>query len=258
MGFTFDGTASKSMGIATRMATENRVPELSNRTIEIAGCDGVLDLGASLSERIIPISCFIPPKRTAAELLECKDRIVGWLNPEKGLCELILDTEPGRVYYARLSSGVTFERLVRFSATFDITFFCPDPYGYAVEDDVFTITETGSQTVTRMKGNAGSKPVYRLKGALSSGTDRSITITTNGAELKIVNALLSEDETLVIDSDRMTAWVEDSGGDTLRNALPYIDEINFPALNAGSNTVSVEVSNATFTELVIQAKSRWR
>lgn len=258
MGFTFDGTTSKSMGIATRIATENRVPELNNRTIEIAGCDGLLDLGASLSERIIPVSCFIPPKRTATELLECKDNIVSWLNPDKGLCELSLDTEPERVYYARLQSGVTFERVVRFSATFDLTFFCPDPYGYAVEDDVFTITETGSRTVTRSKGNAESKPVYRLKGVLTSGTGRYITITTNGEELKIVNAVLSNGETLVVDSDKMTAWVEDSGGNTLRNALPYIDEINFPTLNAGSNTVSVAVSNATFTELEIQAKSRWR
>lgn len=258
MGFTFDGTASKSMGIATRMATENRVPELSNRTIEIAGCDGVLDLGASLSERIIPISCFIPPKRSAAELLECKDNIISWLNPDKGLCELSLDTEPGRVYYARLQSGVTFERVVRFSATFDLTFFCPDPYGYAVEDDVFTITETGSRTVTRAKGNAESKPVYRLKGILTSGTGKYITITTNGKELKIMNAVLSESEILVVDADKMTAWVEDSGGNTLRNALPYIDEINFPSLNAGSNTVSVETADATFTELKILAKSRWR
>ena len=33
MGFSFDGVTSKSMGIASRMATENRVPELKNRTI---------------------------------------------------------------------------------------------------------------------------------------------------------------------------------------------------------------------------------
>ena len=32
MGFSFDGIQSKSMGIASRMATENRVPELKNRT----------------------------------------------------------------------------------------------------------------------------------------------------------------------------------------------------------------------------------
>ena len=261
MGFSFDGVTSKSMGIASRMATENRVPELKNRTISMAGRDGLIDLGASLSERVIEISCFIPPKRTAAELLECKDEIVSWLSPDKGVCGLKLDTEPGRVYYARLQEGVTFERVVRLAATFDLTFFCPDPFGYAAEDEVFTVTAVGSHTVRRRLGNLYSNPVYRLKGILASGAGRSISITTNGMELKISNAVyavLSASETLVIDTAKMTAWVEDVEGNTLRNALPYISELNFPTLDAGLNTVEVAVSNATFTELEIQAKSRWR
>ena len=69
---------------------------------------------------------------------------------------------------------------------------------------------------------------------------------------------LSALETLVVDTAKMTAWVEDADGNTLRNALPYIDELNFPTLEAGLNTVEVAVSNATFTELEILAKSRWR
>lgn len=258
MGFSFDGVTSKSMGIASRMTTENRVPELKNRTISMAGRDGLLDLGASLSERVIEISCFIPPKRTAAELLRCKDEIVSWLSPDKGLCTLVLDTEPGRVYYARLQEGVTFEKVVRFSATFDVAFFCPDPFGYAAEDEIFTITAAGSHMVRRRLGNLYSNPVYRLKGVLASGAGRYISIATNDVELKIANAVLSASETLVVDTEKMTAWVEDADGNTLRNALPYIDELNFPTLDAGLNTVEVAVSNAVFTELEIRAKSRWR
>lgn len=258
MGFSFDGISSKSMGIASQMTTENRVPELKNRTISMAGRDGLLDLGASLSERVVEISCFIPPKRTAAELLECKDEIVSWLSPDKGLCALVLDTEPGRVYYARLQEGITFEKVVRFSATFDITFFCPDPFGYAAEDEVFTFTAAGSHTVRRRLGNLYSSPVYRLKGVLASGAGKYISITTNGMELKIANAVLSASEMMVVDTEKMTAWVEDADGNTLRNALPYIDELNFPTLDAGLNTVEVAVSNAVFTELEIRAKSRWR
>jgi predicted phage tail component-like protein len=258
MGFSFDGVTSRSMGIASRMATENRVPELKNRTISMAGRDGLVDLGASLSERVIEISCFIPPKRTMAALLECKDEIVSWLSPEKGVCELKLDTEPGRVYYARLQSGITFERVVRLAAAFDLAFFCPDPFGYAAEDEIFTITEAGSHTVRRRLGNLYSNPVYRLKGVLASGAGRYISIATNGAELRIANAVLSASEILVVDTAKMTAWVEDAEGNTLRNALPYIGELNFPTLEAGLNMVEVVVSSATFTELEIQAKSRWR
>lgn len=258
MGFSFDGVTSKSMGVASRMDKENRVPDLQNRTISMAGRDGVLDLGSSLSERVIEVSCFIPPKRTMAELLRCKDNIVSWLSPDKGVCALMLDTEPGRVYYARLQSGVTFERVVRLASKFDLTFFCPDPFGYAAEDEVFSITAAGSHVVTRTLGNYYSNPVYRLKGVLASGTGRSISITTNGVMLEIANAVLSASETLVIDAEKMTAWVEDAAGKTLRNALPYISELNFPTLDAGLNTVEVSVSNATFTKLEIQAKSRWR
>ena len=258
MGFSFDGVTSKSMGSASRMDKENRVPDLQNHTISMAGRDGVLDLGSSLSERVIEVSCFIPPKRTMAELLRCKDNIVSWLSPDKGVCALILDTEPGRVYYARLRSGVTFERVVRLAATFDLTFFCPDPFGYAAEDEVFSITAAGSHVVNRTLGNYYSNPVYRLNGVLASGTGRYISITTNGTELKIADATLSASETLVIDTARMTAWVENAAGATLRNALPYISELNFPTLDAGLNTVEVAVSNATFTKLEIQAKSRWR
>ena len=100
--------------------------------------------------------------------------------------------------------------------------------------------------------------MYRLRGVLASGAGRYISITTNGAELKIASATLSEGETLVVDTAKMTAWVEDAEGNPLRNALPYISELNFPTLGAGLNTVEVAVSNAAFTELEIQAKSRWR
>ena len=56
----------------------------------------------------------------------------------------------------------------------------------------------------------------------------------------------------------MTAYVEDENGVTVRNGLPYLEELNFPTLSVGNNTVSVAVSNAVFTGLEIQARSRWR
>jgi hypothetical protein len=93
---------------------------------------------------------------------------------------------------------------------------------------------------------------------VTAGASNYISITTNGAELKIVNATLSEGETLVVDTDKMTAYVVDENGETLRNGLPYLQELNFPTLAVGDNTVTVEISNATLTELQIQAKSRWR
>ena len=93
---------------------------------------------------------------------------------------------------------------------------------------------------------------------ITAGASNYISITTNGSELKIVNATLSEGETLVVDTDKMTAYVVDENGETLRNGLPYLQELNFPTLVVGDNTVTVEISNATLTELQIEAKNRWR
>jgi hypothetical protein len=93
---------------------------------------------------------------------------------------------------------------------------------------------------------------------VTAGASNYISITTNGSELKIVNATLSEGETLVVDTDKMTAYVVDENGETLRNGLPYLQELNFPTLVVGDNTVTVEISNATLTELQIEAKNRWR
>ena len=108
MGFSFNGTTSQSMGLATRITTENRMPDLRNNTVTMPGHEGVFDFGETVGERKIQISCFIPPGKSDANFLDLKDEIVSWLNPDNGLCPLILDKEPGRVYSARLNEGFSF------------------------------------------------------------------------------------------------------------------------------------------------------
>jgi len=259
MGFSFNGTTSQSMGLATRINNEYRMSELRNNTITMPGRHGVFDFGETVSERKIVISCFIPPGNTDAQFLSKKDEIIEWLNPDNGLCQLILDKEPGRVYEARLTSGFSFDRAVRNSCTFDLEFFCPDPYGYAITDETFDFAEVGTFTASRALGNVESFPSYCLQGVIPSGTDSYISIITNGSELKIVGSLASG-ETLIIDSDLMTAKVVDETGETLRNGLPLLSELNFPVLDTGDNTVVITTigTNTTFTELTIQARSRWR
>lgn len=247
------------MGIATRMTSENRMPDLRNNTVTMPGRDGVFDFGETISERKIEITCFIPPGKSDDDFLAKKDEIVKWLNPDLGLCPLILDKEPGRIYSARLLQGFSFDKAVRNSCTFSLTFFCPDPYAYAANDEDFVFAQTGTYTVERTLGNADSLPIYELKGVIPSGTASYISITTNDSELRIVGKL-SENETLIIDSALMTAKVVDSDGNTLRNGLPLLSELNFPTLKPGENSITVDAvgTNTVFTELKIQARSRWR
>ena len=53
MGFSFNGTTSQSMGIATRITTENRMPDIRNNTITMPGHEGVFDFGETVGERKI-------------------------------------------------------------------------------------------------------------------------------------------------------------------------------------------------------------
>jgi phage-related protein len=70
MGFSFNGTTSQSMGLATRITNEYRMPDLRNNTITMPGRHGVFDFGETVSERKILISCFIPPGRQMSSFFQ--------------------------------------------------------------------------------------------------------------------------------------------------------------------------------------------
>lgn len=258
MGFSYNDITSASMGIKARLTSWQVCGKLRNFTTTVPGKYGVADFGADFDYREITAHCSIYPKHSFAALVAALDDIAVWLDPVQGLRQLIFDDVPDRYFMARLNDAVDCERLVRASGSFELKFFCPDPFAYAITDETFSITEAGTHTVARVIGNVESLPLYRIEGEMTPGASNYISITTNGSELKIVNATLSAGEALIVDTDKMTAYVVDSNGDTLRNGLPYLQELNFPTLHVGDNTVTVEVSNAALTELKIQAKSRWR
>ena len=256
MGFSYNDVTSKEMGVKARLTSWQVSGRLRNFTTTVPGKYGVADFGADMDYREISVSCNIFPKHSFTALVETLDGIAAWLDPTQGLHQLIFDDVPDRYFMARLNDAVDCERLIRSAGRFDLKFFCPDPFGYAIADESFTINAAGTHTATRKVGNAESLPVYRIEGVISGSG--SITITTNGAAMRIANATLAAGEVLVVDTDKMTAWVENSSGITLRNALPYLEELNFPTLAVGNNSVQVEVADATLTEIQIQARSRWR
>ncbi|MDL2318410.1 phage tail family protein [Eubacteriales bacterium OttesenSCG-928-A19] len=258
MGFIFNGISSKTMKITARLTDWQASPSLRNSLIAIPGRAGVADFGATTGERIIPVRCNVFPQRTFTGLVSVLDSVAEWLNPEYGLKQMVLDDVPDRYFTCRLSDALDCERILRSAGAFDLNFLCPDPHGYALTDEVFTISATGETTVRRMKGNTYSEPVYLLQGVIPSSASSYVSIQTNQVELRVVGPL-AEGETLVIDAGLVTAKVIDAQGATLRNGLPCLQELNFPVLEKGANTVTVAVAgDATFTELTIQAESRWR
>ena len=257
MGFNFNGTASRNMKIKARLTSWQASSALRNFYETVPGRAGVADFGCDSGERIITLTCYIYPQRDFAALVSVLDDMAEWLDPTKGLKQLVLDEVPDRYFMSRLSEAVDCERLLRSAGTFTLKFICPDPHAYALEDETYVISEEGEHEIVRNIGTTLSEPIYSIQGVISSDTSSYLSIITNGEELRITGAL-AEGETLIVDSNLVTAKVVDSVGETLRNGLPLLYELNFPTLETGTNTVVITTSNATFTELKIQANSRWR
>ncbi|GAA0493157.1 hypothetical protein IRB23M11_01850 [Alkalibacterium sp. m-11] len=257
MGFVYNGINSRDMKIKARLTSWQASPALRNSYEIVPGKAGVADFGCDSAERIIVVNCNVFPQKSFADLVGALDDLAEWLNPMNGLKQIVLEDIPNRYFNARLSEQVDCERILRTAGSFDLKFICPDPHAYALADEIFTISNEGSHEVERVTGNADSEPVYQLRGVISSSASTYISISTNGEELRVVGAL-SADEVLVIDSGLVTAKITDLNGNTLRNGLPGLDELNFPVLHKGDNEITVSVVGATFSELRVLAKSRWR
>ncbi|GHV05937.1 hypothetical protein FACS1894217_03680 [Clostridia bacterium] len=255
MGFTYNGISSQSMKIKARLTNWQASPVLRNSFVSIPGKAGVVDFGSNIAEKVVTVHCNIYPQRSFAALVSALDDMAEWLNPEHGLRQLVLDDVPDRYFFARLTDAVDCERLVLSAGAFDLRFVCPDPHAYALTDEVFTFNSAGAHEVRRLKGNTDSEPVYLLKGVIPANA--YISIVTNSSELCVVG-MLAVGETLVIDSGKVTAKVVNAQGETHRNGLPCLRELNFPILRKGANNVNIAVMGATFTELKIQTMSRWR
>lgn len=258
MGFTYNDIHSKTMGLGARLTSWQVCGKLRNFTTTVPGKYGVTDFGSDFDYREIAVSCSVFPQKNFTALVQKLDDIAAWLDPTS-LHQLIFDDVPDRYFMARLNAAVDCERLIRSAGRFDLKFFCPDPFGYALEDETFTITSAGAnQTITRTKGNADSLPLYAVQGVSDPSADSSIAINVNGTVVTLVNPLLLEGETLMIDADKMTAWVEDETGKHIRSALPYLQGVDFPALKPGANSIGVSATDFNFVSLGIRARSRWR
>ena len=139
MCFSYDYISSKSMGLKARLTSWQVCGGMRNFTTNVPGKYGVTDFGADFDYREINVACNIYPKHSFSALVSTLDELSTWLDPMQGLKELVFDDVPDRYFMARLNEKVDCERLIRFAGSFNLKFFCPDPFAYAITDENYLI-----------------------------------------------------------------------------------------------------------------------
>ena len=165
---------------------------------------------------------------------------------------LIFKDEPDKYIKAILSdSSELSEKLAIGSGT--LNFFCPDPYWYAINDDIIEKNASGTYKFVR-KGTCESNPLIEIKGQNSGG---KILIENESTRMNFTGRL-SMGETLFLDSELITAYITTPDGQT-RSAMNDLDTLDFPVLKSGPNTFSVlpEVGS-TISSVKITCRSRWK
>lgn len=154
-----------------------------------------------------------------------------------GTGDLILSSEPNRVYKASCKDSIDFEKLLRFkTATVN---FIVQPFKY-LKDEAPVILEIDTEEevdVTNV-GLETSKPLIKLEG---TGT---IELTLGGLEVFTINI---DDGYVWIDSEALEAYTDTE----LKNQHMNGD---FPILQPGENTIGW---TGTLTKITVHPRSRW-
>jgi len=165
---------------------------------------------------------------------------------------LIFDDEPNVYIEGIIRSSTDIENLIRAGETV-LNFYCPDPFYYEINDEVFIYNLPGGYDFTRVNGNVESFPRIEIEGENQNG---NLIIETDNTKITF-NGILSSGEILILDSKLITAYIIQSDG-TRRSANNDIDTMDFPLLVVGANHIDFIVSGgASVQEARIYANSMW-
>ena len=188
-------------------------PKRRGDEVTIPGRNGVLTIDEGCYEGYtLSVEC---GKRGTEQLGD----IVTWLD---GSGDLILSTEPDKVYRARISNAISIADVIYLYNSFLVQFKV-FPFKYSVNAirshaDDLTLT---APTSIKNKGTVYAEPTITVYG---SG---NITLTINDRSF----VLLSIDKSITIDSERMEVY---KGAVNANNKYAAMD---FPRFEVGMNTI---------------------
>lgn len=209
--FRFKGKSSKDFGILIASVPQRIRPSRRAEEIEIPGRNGILtqDEGA-YDAYTISMEC---STRGGDRL----DEIATWLD---GAGDLILSTEPDKVYQASIYNKISISDVIYLYNRFLLQFRV-QPFKYSVNafGDRLVLHQP---TAIRAKGTIYSEPILTVYG---SG---DVTLTVNTKEYR----LYSVEGSITIDSERMEVYKDAENQNSKYGAT------DFPRFDVGENHIS--------------------
>ena len=127
--FTFGGINMRNYGLYLKSRVMPTLPRTREKTIEVPGRDGKLDMGAEFAERVIPLPCVIQVSNDA-EFISLVRTLARIFDPTRGAQRLILDEEKDKYYMARYAGKLDIEQVLQWSE-FELPMVCYDPFAYS-------------------------------------------------------------------------------------------------------------------------------
>lgn len=225
--FKFKGKDSRDFGILIYSVPQQTRAKRRVKQITIPGRNGDLTQDEDTYEPYtISLQC---STRGSGRL----DEIVAWLN---GAGELILSTEPDKVYQASIYNKISISDVIYLYNSFLLQFRV-QPFKYSVNafGDAFELTVA---TRVRNSGSIYSEPIITVYG---SG---DIALTINGKDFPLCDV----EESITIDSEMMEVFK----GNTNQNSK--YGAVEFPRLEVGENEISW---SGNVEKVEIHPKWRW-
>lgn len=216
LSFTFGGKDSyMDFGILISKRPVIPSPKRRVRYIDIPGRHSRLRYDKATYEDItIAVECTVKDRENLAIK---QDEIKAWLF-NTGESDLIFSFQPDKKYIAQVVNAIDFTYIFKYTAKFPVLFNCR-PFKYAVQNNMLTITESG--TYINNPGTIESEPILTVYGT------GDITFTINEQTIELTDI----PSKTILNTALQDAY--DENGNSLNSKMTG----QFPTLKPGQNLI---------------------
>jgi predicted phage tail component-like protein len=166
--FTFNGLDFSTLGVSAVRGDRPFFPAIQSQSSNLGLGDGVIYGPSRFNEQTIELDCVIRCS-SIADLKTKKDAVRAALYQRED-SQLILDTQPDRYWFAKLTGVSSYKFRTPTSGTFTLSFTSGDPYAYSVSEysQSGTISYDGQYLTCTVAGSAQTFPIITV--SLTSST----------------------------------------------------------------------------------------